>query len=211
MLRNGVRTLATKAHHITQPTRSTPNTLTYAYLPVAVVSAKKKTYFELFCVPVFPIKSKHVWVCGICQWRVPLQQGYVLTSLSPPPLSISLLHCVDGNHNSLDRGITTHLRYNGSRGRLQVSSSRGVPRAISPHLHKGILPPTSRTCTFRAHTRQSDPYENGSNEPILAISRGAYASLPFASDSSLDPLTTDAVSIVLRSLLSANVFSFFLA
>jgi len=42
----------------------------------AVVSAKKKTYFELFCVPVFPMSSKHVWVCGICQWRVPLQQGW---------------------------------------------------------------------------------------------------------------------------------------
>lgn len=52
------------------------------YFPVAVVSAKKKTYFELFCVPIFPMSSKHVWVCGICQWRVPLQQGYVLTSLS---------------------------------------------------------------------------------------------------------------------------------
>ena len=49
---------------------------------VAVVSAKKKTYFELFCVPVFPMSSKHVWVCGICQWRVPLQQGCVLTILS---------------------------------------------------------------------------------------------------------------------------------
>ncbi|KAF9648997.1 hypothetical protein BDM02DRAFT_3084095, partial [Thelephora ganbajun] len=42
---------------------------------VAVLSAKKKTYFELCCVPVFPMSSKHVWVCGICQWRVPLQQG----------------------------------------------------------------------------------------------------------------------------------------
>jgi hypothetical protein len=52
---------------------------------VAVVSAKKKTYFELFCIPVFPMASKHVWVCGICQWRVPLQQGYVFTSLPPPP------------------------------------------------------------------------------------------------------------------------------
>ena len=52
--------------------------LTYAYIPVAVVSAKKKTYFELFCVPIFPMSSKHVWVCSICQWRVPLQQGYVL-------------------------------------------------------------------------------------------------------------------------------------
>jgi len=46
---------------------------------VAVLSAKKKTYFELFCVPVFPMSSKHVWVCGICQWRVPLQQGYALS------------------------------------------------------------------------------------------------------------------------------------
>ena len=53
-----------------------PNALTSGFL-VAVVSAKKKTYFELFCVPVFPMSSKHVWVCGICQWRVPLQQGYV--------------------------------------------------------------------------------------------------------------------------------------
>lgn len=54
-----------------------PIVLMSAYSAAAVVSAKKKTYFELFCVPIFPMNSKHVWVCSICQWRVPLQQGYV--------------------------------------------------------------------------------------------------------------------------------------
>ncbi|KAF9789869.1 hypothetical protein BJ322DRAFT_563332 [Thelephora terrestris] len=42
----------------------------------AVVSAKKKTTFELFCVPIFPLSSKRVWACGICHWMVPIQQGW---------------------------------------------------------------------------------------------------------------------------------------
>jgi len=187
----GTRTLATETHPtpVTQPTFPTPNTLTCAYLPVAVVSAKKKTYFELFCVPVFPISSKHVWVCGICQWRVPLQQGYVLAFPPDPPVAFSdtwsSLHRAGGNHNSLDRGITTHPRYNGNRVRLPVNSSRVVPRVISPLNHKGILRQTSRTSFFRTHTRQFDP---GEDEPVPATSRDTYACFPFTSNSFLYPL-----------------------
>ena len=75
--------------NVTQPTFFAPSILTYVYLPVAVVSAKKKTYFELFCVPVFPLSSKHVWACGICQWRVPLQQGYVFVFPLCPTIAFS--------------------------------------------------------------------------------------------------------------------------
>jgi hypothetical protein len=42
----------------------------------------------MFCVPIFPISSKQVWVCAICQWTIPIQQGYVLTSF-PAPLTLS--------------------------------------------------------------------------------------------------------------------------
>ncbi|KAF9049381.1 hypothetical protein BDZ89DRAFT_1006748, partial [Hymenopellis radicata] len=35
----------------------------------SVIAAKKKTWFELFFIPVVPLSSKHVWVCTICQWR----------------------------------------------------------------------------------------------------------------------------------------------
>ena len=78
-----IRTLAPKPAPPTPPYLflNTKDTDTYTCLPVAVVSAKKNMYFELFCVPIIPMSSKHVWVCNMCQWRVPLQQGYVLASL----------------------------------------------------------------------------------------------------------------------------------
>ncbi|TDL27283.1 hypothetical protein BD410DRAFT_713944, partial [Rickenella mellea] len=41
----------------------------------SVFSAKSRTWFELCWVPLVPMKSSHVWVCGICQWNVPQQQG----------------------------------------------------------------------------------------------------------------------------------------
>ncbi|KIY43636.1 hypothetical protein FISHEDRAFT_53172, partial [Fistulina hepatica ATCC 64428] len=45
---------------------------------VAVISAKKRNWFELFCVPVIPMNSKHIWICTICNWQVPVQPGCVL-------------------------------------------------------------------------------------------------------------------------------------
>ncbi|KAF8509551.1 hypothetical protein JB92DRAFT_499350 [Gautieria morchelliformis] len=42
----------------------------------AVVSAKSRVWFELFFVPLIPMPSSHVWLCTICQWEVPHQQGY---------------------------------------------------------------------------------------------------------------------------------------
>lgn len=41
----------------------------------AVVSAKSRNWFEVCFVPLIPMNSKHVWMCSICQWSVPLQQG----------------------------------------------------------------------------------------------------------------------------------------
>ncbi|KAH9951306.1 hypothetical protein B0H21DRAFT_718393 [Amylocystis lapponica] len=42
----------------------------------AVYSAKSRLWFELCFVPLIPMKAKHVWICSICQWSVPLQQGW---------------------------------------------------------------------------------------------------------------------------------------
>jgi hypothetical protein len=67
--------------------------LMWTHISASVVSAKKKTHFELFCVPIFPLSSKHVWACAICQWTVPTQQGYVITTFTtprPPRAHVSL-------------------------------------------------------------------------------------------------------------------------
>ncbi|KAG8977270.1 hypothetical protein FRB90_008863, partial [Tulasnella sp. 427] len=42
----------------------------------SVVATKSKTKLEICCVPLFPISSKRVWMCGICQWEVPMGDGY---------------------------------------------------------------------------------------------------------------------------------------
>jgi hypothetical protein len=131
----------------------------WAHIAAAVVSAKKKTNFELFCVPIFPLKSKRVWACGICQWMVPIQQGYALAFLLAPLLKLCLisdhlLHHADGSRLSLDRRV--HLD-NGNRalppvsGRkphLPVSSSRGITQLTLLLCHKSV-PPTSSSYMFR--------------------------------------------------------------
>ncbi|KAM0786311.1 hypothetical protein ACM66B_001789 [Microbotryomycetes sp. NB124-2] len=35
----------------------------------AVTAAKSTNCLELFCVPVLPMGSSHIWLCGICQWQ----------------------------------------------------------------------------------------------------------------------------------------------
>ncbi|KAF5391803.1 hypothetical protein D9757_001787 [Collybiopsis confluens] len=41
----------------------------------SVFAAKSKTWFEFFFVPLVPLSSKHIWLCGICQWASPLGVG----------------------------------------------------------------------------------------------------------------------------------------
>ncbi|KAJ3789903.1 hypothetical protein GGU10DRAFT_18699 [Lentinula aff. detonsa] len=41
----------------------------------SVYSAKSRTWFEFFFVPLIPMKTKHIWMCGICHWTAPLGPG----------------------------------------------------------------------------------------------------------------------------------------
>ncbi|KAF9532333.1 hypothetical protein CPB83DRAFT_847668 [Crepidotus variabilis] len=41
----------------------------------AVTSARSKQYFEICFVPVVPMSRKHIWICSICQWSHPRQDG----------------------------------------------------------------------------------------------------------------------------------------
>ncbi|KOS15285.1 transcription initiation factor bdp1 subunit [Malassezia pachydermatis] len=41
-----------------------------------VVEAKSRTWFELCWIPLIPFSSKHIWLCGICQWQMPRGGGY---------------------------------------------------------------------------------------------------------------------------------------
>ncbi|KAG8217372.1 hypothetical protein J3R82DRAFT_5468 [Butyriboletus roseoflavus] len=44
-------------------------------------AAKSRTWFEFCFVPLIPFKSKHVWMCGICQLQTEMQPGWA------PPLA----------------------------------------------------------------------------------------------------------------------------
>ncbi|KAF8654124.1 hypothetical protein AX16_003656 [Volvariella volvacea WC 439] len=37
--------------------------------------AKKSEWFELFFIPIVPLSSQHIWLCGICQWNAPYGPG----------------------------------------------------------------------------------------------------------------------------------------
>lgn len=57
----------------------------------AVCSAKSKEYFEICFVPLIPMSSKHIWLCSICQWQIPIQAGgcvFFLFSALLPFISI---------------------------------------------------------------------------------------------------------------------------
>ncbi|KAI5827954.1 hypothetical protein K523DRAFT_277858 [Schizophyllum commune Tattone D] len=38
----------------------------------SVVRAKRTKWFELFWIPLIPFHWKHIWVCGICHWALPI-------------------------------------------------------------------------------------------------------------------------------------------
>ncbi|CDO70782.1 hypothetical protein BN946_scf184798.g97 [Trametes cinnabarina] len=51
--------------------------LTVPHKPLAsTIRVKSRTWFELCFVPLIPMSSEHLWLCTICQWSVPLQQGW---------------------------------------------------------------------------------------------------------------------------------------
>ncbi|KAI0807140.1 hypothetical protein C8Q74DRAFT_1189403, partial [Fomes fomentarius] len=41
----------------------------------STIPVKSRMWFELCFVPLIPMKKEHLWVCTVCQWSVPLQQG----------------------------------------------------------------------------------------------------------------------------------------
>ncbi|KAI0313075.1 hypothetical protein OF83DRAFT_1066096 [Amylostereum chailletii] len=43
---------------------------------ISAISAKSRTWFEFCFVPLIPLNKRHLWVCGICQWSAPMQQGW---------------------------------------------------------------------------------------------------------------------------------------
>ncbi|OAX40040.1 hypothetical protein K503DRAFT_715301 [Rhizopogon vinicolor AM-OR11-026] len=50
----------------------------------AMFSAKSRTWFEFCFVPLIPMNSKHVWMCGICQLQVNMQPGQWEPQLAQP-------------------------------------------------------------------------------------------------------------------------------
>ncbi|KAF9001913.1 hypothetical protein BDQ17DRAFT_1244018 [Cyathus striatus] len=42
----------------------------------AVIRAKSREWFEFFFIPVIPMSSKHIWICSICNWTLPVQAGW---------------------------------------------------------------------------------------------------------------------------------------
>ncbi|KAH0584048.1 hypothetical protein H2248_009622 [Termitomyces sp. 'cryptogamus'] len=42
---------------------------------VSVMAAKSTTWFELFWVPLIPFSRKHMWLCSICHWSLPITHG----------------------------------------------------------------------------------------------------------------------------------------
>ena len=58
----------------------------------SVFAAKSKTWLECFFIPLVPLSSKHIWLCGICQWASPLGAGWVQSLFSTNALIVSSRH-----------------------------------------------------------------------------------------------------------------------
>lgn len=44
-------------------------------VPASMFAAKSRKWFELCFVPLIPLGSRQVWVCGICQLQTDMQSG----------------------------------------------------------------------------------------------------------------------------------------
>ncbi|KIM57610.1 hypothetical protein SCLCIDRAFT_16923 [Scleroderma citrinum Foug A] len=42
----------------------------------AMFAAKSRTWFEFCFVPLIPMRTKHIWMCGICQLQTQMQPGW---------------------------------------------------------------------------------------------------------------------------------------
>ncbi|KAI6036831.1 hypothetical protein BKA83DRAFT_4167974, partial [Pisolithus microcarpus] len=42
----------------------------------SMFAAKSRTWFEFCFVPLIPLRSKDVWMCGICQLQTVMQPGW---------------------------------------------------------------------------------------------------------------------------------------
>ncbi|KAI5983817.1 hypothetical protein EDD15DRAFT_2390698 [Pisolithus albus] len=42
----------------------------------SMFAAKSRTWFEFCFVPLIPLRSKDVWMCGICQLQTIMQPGW---------------------------------------------------------------------------------------------------------------------------------------
>ncbi|KAJ4488462.1 hypothetical protein J3R30DRAFT_3435953 [Lentinula aciculospora] len=62
----------------------------------SVFSAKSRTWFEFFFIPLIPMATKHIWMCGICRWTSPLGPGKW-----EPPIAYQ------NPHQSLGQGYIT--------------------------------------------------------------------------------------------------------
>jgi len=63
----------------------------------AMFSTKSRTWFRFCFVPLIPMKSKLIWMCGICQPQVNMQ-GQCEPQLAQPPDSRLQLHSSDFRH-----------------------------------------------------------------------------------------------------------------
>lgn len=73
--------------HVPFPAARFPLTLAMiltvcSYLPplVTVVRASARMWFSFFLVRVIPMRKKQIWICSTCNWNVPVQNGYVIST-----------------------------------------------------------------------------------------------------------------------------------
>ena len=54
----------------------------YSCIPpsVTVVRASARMWFSFFLVRVIPMRKKQIWICSTCNWNVPVQNGYVIST-----------------------------------------------------------------------------------------------------------------------------------
>ncbi|KAI6110016.1 hypothetical protein F5141DRAFT_1004373, partial [Pisolithus sp. B1] len=46
------------------------------YRAASMFAAKSRTWFEFCFVPLIPLQSKDVWMCGICHLQTVMQPGW---------------------------------------------------------------------------------------------------------------------------------------
>ena len=136
----------------------------------AITSAKSTEYFEICFVPLVPFSSKHIWLCRICNWSAPVQQGCVIYLNEFFTAAPAMVTVADGNLCLCLNLVIMLLNH------LQILIGPKIQdRNSGPFVVSSLMYTKSNLCTYKyADPASHVPGELALTQPIFVLSHHDY-------------------------------------